>query len=726
MPHNGLLQELEQDVERLVLDATTGIGQGVGSSRPDVGYGQMAYGGGMMGGAMIGSGVMGNGMMGGAMMGSGMMGGNMVGSGMMPVGGMAGGVPGMIYQQPMYAMQGQGIRSPMMGQQMAPGYGPGYIDALYGAPTTMYGPSYGGGMMPTGIQPMYQQPLQQQGQPTVQIGGQPIIQSGGQTVIQPGGQPAYQTGYQSTYQQNYQQPTYRPNDQQLAGQYAQTSQGASQRYQSQPAPAQNYVPITPANLQQSSAAQISTFQAVSNPQRTPSPYQTLAGTGQSSMPNPQALPQAARSQHLLRDRLSSLPPPTSQVQFQIPVPMFHQVPLYLNPQEYFVDYEPTSHKVHDHHHALKALTSSSNHSPQVLSAIVGTYLTAKRGHESNHLATGFGKYSRDEILSYNNSMTKLEALSYSFIKHHGLTPSYWIEAVGPHRRALFAEMYNNNELVRAFCAEMPGGPLELPNLDTYALGTTRTDMTFRPVQVRSSNLNASLSILSQVRTVILVDDSGSMAERGHSSWGSSDWSSSSRFETRWQQARCLLAGIAPLVATHNPYGIDLHFLNRTNFLAGLYTPQAVEAAFDSDRPSGGTPTGQRVNDILDAYMATLRYYRALMPLNLIVITDGEAQDETLLHHAIEEHVTKIVHRGFPAHQFGIEFLQVGDDERATKHLEKLEEEVSRHHRRFQRDVVGVTPTARQVRMDATTLMEICAGGIDARMNSYMRRRGVNV
>ena len=693
---------------------STGIGQGVGASQRGAGYGQMAYGGGMKGGGMMGSG-----MMGGAMIGSGMMGGNMVGNGMIPVGGMVGGAPGMIYQQPMYAMQGQGIRSAMMGQQMAPGYGPGYIDALNGAPTTVYGPGYGGGIMPTGIQPMYQQQLQQQ--------GQSFVQPGGQLVMQLGGQPAYQTGYQqSAYQQNYQQPTYGANDQRLAGQYAQTLQGVSQQYQSQPAPAQNYLPTTPANLQQSSAAQISTFQAVSNPEPTLSPYPTLTGTGQSSMPNPQAIPQAVRSQQLLRDSLTSLSPPTSQVQFEVPVPVFHQVPLYLNPQDYYVDYEPTSHKVHDHHHALKALTSSSNHSPQVLSAILGTYLTAKHGHESNHFATGFGKNSRVEVLSYNNSMTKLETLSYSFMKHHNYTPSYWIEAVGPHRRALFAELYNKNELVRAFCAEMPGGPLELPNLDTYALGTTRTDMTFRPALVRSSNLNASLSILSQVRTVILVDDSGSMAERGHSSWGSFDWSRSSRFETRWQQARCLLAGIAPLVATHNPYGIDLHFLNRTDFIAGLYTPQAVEAAFDSDSPNGGTPTGQRVNDILDAYMATLRYYRALMPLNLIVITDGEAQDETLLHHAIEEHVTKIVHRGFPPHQFGVEFLQVGDDEKATKHLEKLEAEVSRHHRYFQRDVVGVTPTARQVRMDAATLIGICVGGIDARMNNYMRRRRVNV
>ena len=48
------------------------------------------------------------------------------------------------------------------------------------------------------------------------------------------------------------------------------------------------------------------------------------------------------------------------------------------------------------------------------------------------------------------------------------------------------------------------------------------------------------------------------------------------------------------------------------------------------RPSGPTPTGKRVNDILDAYMSTLRHDRDMKPLNLVVITDGEASDNQLL------------------------------------------------------------------------------------------------
>ena len=37
-----------------------------------------------------------------------------------------------------------------------------------------------------------------------------------------------------------------------------------------------------------------------------------------------------------------------------------------------------------------------------------------------------------------------------------------------------------------------------------------------------------------------------------------------------------------------------------------------------------------MNDILDAYMSTLRHDRDMKPLNLVVITDGEASDNWLL------------------------------------------------------------------------------------------------
>ena len=139
-------------------------------------------------------------------------------------------------------------------------------------------------------------------------------------------------------------------------------------------------------------------------------------------------------------------------------------------------------------------------------------------------------------------------------------------------------------------------------------------------------------------------------------------------------------------------------------------------------PANGTPTGARVNDILDAYMCTLRYYGDLTPLNLLILTDGEANDEAILHWSVGEHLTNLINRGYPAHQLGIEFVQVGDCMNATRQLVKLKVEVNRH---FKRDIVGVTSTAQIGNINADLLLAIAASGIDARINGYMRTPRTN-
>jgi len=407
-------------------------------------------------------------------------------------------------------------------------------------------------------------------------------------------------------------------------------------------------------------------------------------------------------------------------------------PDYLSSEIINVRFTPVPLHGDDQDHAVKAIFKAGERDPAVISAIVGTYLGKKRIHERNRLQNNSMQYlssksSTQDVVQYNNLMDKLESLSGAVLtKHrHSLNEQLWMEALNPHRRAVFAELYNGNPNVRGFCSGMDGGPTAFPILDDWALGKRRHNLSFQRAGRRSPNWNVARELLSQVRTVILLDDSGSMAGPGHTAWGYDDYNNGLT-KTRWDQARDLLAGIAPLVSKYNRHGIDIHFLNRASPFLGLHTKRDVLQAFQVVHPGGGTPTGRRMNEILDGYMCALRYNRSIMPLSLVVITDGEAQDESLLHWAIEEHVTKVVHRGFQAHQFGVEFLQVGDDEEATRHLEKLEEEVSRHHHSFQRDVVGVSPINRQSSMNPDQLLGIILSGIDARMNGYMRHRGVNV
>ena len=388
-------------------------------------------------------------------------------------------------------------------------------------------------------------------------------------------------------------------------------------------------------------------------------------------------------------------------------------------------------------HAVSAIFSS-NQSIHSLTNIVGTYLDQKIDDQYKHNATEY-QYSQVEIRNFNHLIHKLETLSSHVISHKHCQREHWDKVLTMFRRQLFCQLYNDNKIVRCFAKELPNGPLGMPELDEYALGI-KTQASVMSTWFTSSTSKGSLlqrferrdpsfSLLSKVRTVVLLDDSGSMECSGHSSWNTTYYGNDynySRNESRWQQARCLLASVAPKVGQYNHYGLDLHFLNRRAFYTGLKTSEEVLHAFDAGQADGGTLTGHRINDILDAYMSTLRYWRGLQPLNLLIITDGEANDEEVLHWSIEEHITKIVQRGYPAHQLGLEFVQVGDCQDATRHLVELEEEVSRHHRRFDLDVVGITPATRIRSMDPETLLAILVSGIDARVSGYMRQRGVNV
>lgn len=389
-----------------------------------------------------------------------------------------------------------------------------------------------------------------------------------------------------------------------------------------------------------------------------------------------------------------------------------------------VQYQPVPMRVDNCNHTVKAIFSS-NFSVASLTNILGTYVAHKVADEkqrhSHNKVYGIDRNSKPEIRMYNQIMDKLETLSSKIVHDRRAVRDVWEKALGPFKLQIFAELYNSNELVRCFAAEIPD-LLALPKIDDHALGLRhRVYEDNRPMSSRLPSGSPLLALLEKVRTVVLLDDSESMKLPGHQSWSGQY----TDVESRWDQARRVLASIVPKVSQYNPYGVDLHFLNRSEFYTALRTVSEVEEAFNAGRPKGYAPTGQRVHDILDAYFSTFRYSQSLMPLNLLIITDGEPNDPNLLESTIDEHITKIIHKGYPSHQFGLEFVQVGDSETATRALMHIEEWATRE-RSSDRDFVGVTPIDRVKTMTPELLLAILISGIDARVNGYMRDRGVNV
>lgn len=182
------------------------------------------------------------------------------------------------------------------------------------------------------------------------------------------------------------------------------------------------------------------------------------------------------------------------------------------------------------------------------------------------------------------------------------------------------------------------------------------------------------TFLSNIDTVFLIDDSGSMAG------------------TNWLETGKALELITSICTSRDADGIDIHFLNHPNLYKNVKTEDEVIHIFDTVQPGGGTPTGQRLYKILKPYLA--RYEAkpsTTKPVNLIVITDGSPSDD--VESSIIEVAEKLDALEAPAWQVGIQFFQVGTDEDARNHLKYMDDNLVDKRGNRIRDIVDTVPFA---------------------------------
>ncbi|KAK0670933.1 hypothetical protein QBC41DRAFT_220598 [Cercophora samala] len=176
------------------------------------------------------------------------------------------------------------------------------------------------------------------------------------------------------------------------------------------------------------------------------------------------------------------------------------------------------------------------------------------------------------------------------------------------------------------------------------------------------------SFLSIFDTVFLIDDSGSMSWYGLCGW---------------IEARNALKAIAPVCTRYDADGVDIHFLNSESSFQNVKSAERVQQIFDQVRPTGYTPTGRRIHEILSPYVTTFeiaaRFARAgpdstgVKPRILIVITDGVPDKEPDLEGVIRKLARRLDDADAPVHQLGIQFFQVGADRGATEALNRLDD-----------------------------------------------------
>ncbi|KAG5652532.1 hypothetical protein H0H81_004689 [Sphagnurus paluster] len=152
-------------------------------------------------------------------------------------------------------------------------------------------------------------------------------------------------------------------------------------------------------------------------------------------------------------------------------------------------------------------------------------------------------------------------------------------------------------------------------------------------------------------------------------------------ENRWVEARNALNGLASVVidSGFDSDGIDLSFLNSNEKLRFSSDKGKVAELMTRVGPSGNTPTGTRISQIMNAHLDRLdavkgtQAYAEIKPLDVICITDGVPNDPAEFE--LTQVLIKIGQRirAGPHHpnSLGIQFVQIGSDPAAAINLPKL-------------------------------------------------------
>lgn len=171
-------------------------------------------------------------------------------------------------------------------------------------------------------------------------------------------------------------------------------------------------------------------------------------------------------------------------------------------------------------------------------------------------------------------------------------------------------------------------------------------------------------------TKFLIDDSASM------------------YGPNWEIVKKAVAAIAPIAVQYDSDGVDVQFF--TAYIdykerQGLRSAKEVMALFDRVEPEGETPTADMLKEELNDYCHRYGQNRHIKGLNLIVLTDGDPSPGQDVTGALVEYARKLAELQAPELKVGVQFVQIGDDEEATKFLQQLDNDLKGSYK-LDRDV----------------------------------------
>lgn len=208
----------------------------------------------------------------------------------------------------------------------------------------------------------------------------------------------------------------------------------------------------------------------------------------------------------------------------------------------------------------------------------------------------------------------------------------------------------------------------------------RSDTT---VPTQSSLDGSEYSRLGIFDTVFIIDDTLSMDNPVHSD------STGQHQMSRWGMLERSLEYIVNITTTHDKDGVDVQFLKNPElngqnirdpnvFLDKLRTVRGL-----LKNSSSGTQFLDDLTKAIGPHLEKFEHWKLEggkslkmpKPLNLIVITDGYADDGKEVTWYLTDVAKQLDSMKAPPRQIGVQFVQVGDDKQATVWLRKLDDEL---------------------------------------------------
>ena len=199
----------------------------------------------------------------------------------------------------------------------------------------------------------------------------------------------------------------------------------------------------------------------------------------------------------------------------------------------------------------------------------------------------------------------------------------------------------------------------------------------------------NLSRLDAWDVVFVIDDTNSMDTAADSVAASK---TQERVTTRWDVLVRGMQYIADIAAKHDDDGVDIFFLcsklNKRNIRDGREILSLLNKV-NLEENTGGTYFERTLSEILSAYVHKYRtYFEARntgqvveppKPMNIIVLTDGSADDPKQTENLLVRVAKELDTMWAPSFQLGVQFVQVGDDEKATRYLKILDDQLEKKH-----------------------------------------------